>query len=81
LYVRERHWGQGELKHWWGIEMNHARKLYLKTYGTIDTFDKYIANANIGYRLWKYWHSTMNHGKAMAATCSGLRHLQRVCRG
>jgi hypothetical protein len=66
LYVRERHRGQGEFKRWWGIEMNHARELYLKTYGIIDTLDKYISNANIGYRSWKYWHAAMNHGKAMA---------------
>jgi hypothetical protein len=66
LYVWERHRGQGESKRWWGIEMNHTCKLYLKTYGIIDTLEKYIANANIGYRSWKYWNSTMKHGKAMA---------------
>jgi hypothetical protein len=65
LYVAQRERGRGEHKRYWGIEMNDARELYLKTYGIIDTLDKYIANANIGYRSWKYWHAAMNHAKAM----------------
>jgi hypothetical protein len=65
LYVRQRERGRGEHKRYWGIEMNDARELYLNTYGIIDTLDKYIANANIGYRSWKYWHAAMNHAKAM----------------
>jgi hypothetical protein len=44
---------------------NLTLSLYLKTYGIIDTIDKYISNANIGYRSWKYWHAAMNHAKAM----------------
>jgi hypothetical protein len=47
------------------IKMNDARELYLKTYGIINTLDKCILNANIGYRSWKYWHAAMNHAKAM----------------
>lgn len=46
--------------------MNHAREFYLKTYGVVDTLDKYISNSKMGYRSWKYWHSAMNHGKGMA---------------
>ena len=65
LYVAQRERGRGEQKRHWGIEMNDARELYLKTYGIIDTLDKYIASANIGYRSWKYWHAAMNHAKAM----------------
>jgi hypothetical protein len=65
LYVAQRERGRGEQKRHWGIEMNDARELYLKTYGIINTLDKYIANANIGYRSWKYWHAAMNHAKAM----------------
>jgi hypothetical protein len=65
LYVAQRERGRGEQKRYWGIEMNDARELYFKTYGIIDTLDKYISNANIGYRSWKYWHAAMNHAKAM----------------
>jgi hypothetical protein len=65
FYVAQRERGRGEHKRYWGIEMNDARELYLKTYGIIDTLDKYISNANIGYRSWKYWHAAMNHAKAM----------------
>jgi hypothetical protein len=65
LYVTLRERGHGEHKRYWGIEMNDARELYLKTYGIIDTLHKYILNANIGYRSWKYWHAAMNHAKVM----------------
>jgi hypothetical protein len=65
LYVTQKERGRGEHKRYWGIEMNDARALYLKTYGIIDTLDKYVANANLGYRSWKYWHAAMNHAKAM----------------
>jgi hypothetical protein len=67
LFVAQRERGRGEYKRWWGIEMNQARELYLKTYGVIDTLDKYVSSANFGYRSWKYWHAPMNHAKAMVA--------------
>jgi hypothetical protein len=55
LHVAQREKGaHGEHKRYWEIKMNDARELYLKTYGIIDTLDKYILNANIGYRSWKY---------------------------
>jgi hypothetical protein len=65
FYVAQRERGRGEHKRFWGIEMNDARELYLKTYGIIDTLNKYVSNANISYRSWKYWHAAMNHAKAM----------------
>jgi hypothetical protein len=66
LYIAKRERGRGAHKRRWGIEMNHAREFYLKTYGVVDTLDKYISNSKMGYRSWKYWHSAMNHGKGMA---------------
>ena len=65
LYVAQCKRGREEQKQYWGIKMNNAIELYLKTYGIIDTIDKYILNANIGYCSWKYWHAAMNHAKAM----------------
>jgi hypothetical protein len=48
-----------------GIEINDARELYLKTRDIINTLDKYITNANIGYWSLKYCRLAMNHAKAM----------------
>ena len=45
--------------------MNHARQLYLATYGVIDTLDQAIKSSRLYYCSWKYWHSPMLHGKAM----------------
>ena len=46
--------------------MNHARRLYLSTYGRIDSIDHLIINANIWYQTWKYWHAPKNHAIALA---------------
>ena len=46
--------------------MNMVRELYLSTYCEVDRLDSYIASAGIGYRCWRYYHSPMNHAKAMA---------------
>ena len=45
--------------------MNHARQLYLASYGVIDTIDQAIKSSRLFYCSWKYWHSSMLHGKAM----------------
>jgi hypothetical protein len=42
--------GRGEHKRCWGIEMNNAAELYLKTYSIINMLEEHIPNANIGYR-------------------------------
>lgn len=46
--------------------MNEARELYLKSYGAIDKLDHLVKNCKLHYRSWKYWHSAMLHGKAIA---------------
>jgi len=66
LFVAEKRRGTGEDLKRWGIEMNAARHLYLKTYGTIDTIDSMIKRCHVGYRSRKYWHSAMNHGLSLA---------------
>ena len=45
--------------------MNHARQLYLATYGVIDTIDQAIKALRLFCCSWKYWHSPMLHAKAM----------------
>ena len=65
-YCATKERGRKQKKFSWGIEMNEARELYLKTYGTIDKLDHLIKNCNMHYRSWKYWHSAMLHAKAMA---------------
>lgn len=50
----------------WGIEMNSARQLYLKTYGQIDTVDSMLRKCRIYNKSFKYWHSSKNHALAMA---------------
>ena len=58
--------GKGENQRVWAIESNHARQFYLHTYCKIDNIDHLIANCKLFYRSWKYWHSPVLHGKAMA---------------
>ena len=68
VYVREKERGNRKKgsKRSWCVEMNEPRDLYLRTYGVIDRIDHYITNCNMFYRSWKYWHSAMIRGKAMA---------------
>jgi hypothetical protein len=65
VYVAQCERGCVEHKRYWGIKMNDVRELYLTTYRIINTLDKYVSNANIGYWSWKYWHTAMNHAKVM----------------
>ena len=58
--------GTRKSKQLWGIEMNSAHNIYLQNYCHIDCMDHMIKNARLFYRLWKYWHLPMIHGKAVA---------------
>ena len=66
LFVEIRERGKDKNKRHWGIEMNNARRLYLSTYGRIDSADHLLKNAGIFYRTRKYWHAAKNHALAMA---------------
>ena len=74
LWKKER--GKGKSKRLWGIEMNSARNLYLKSYYRIDCMDHMIKNARLFYRSWKYWHSPMLHEKAMAVVVAYDMYLE-----
>lgn len=50
LYAQTKERGRGVAKQQWGIEMNEARHLYLKTYGKIDTIDHLVDNSSMFYR-------------------------------
>ena len=56
--------------------MNSARNLYFQSYYRIDCMDHMIKYARIFYRLWKYWHSPMLHGKAMEVVVAYDMHLE-----
>eukprot|EP00957_Ditylum_brightwellii_P050876 3858523-Ditylum_brightwellii.AAC.1 len=58
--------GRGDNKRYWGIEVNEAQQFYLKTYGVINTIDNYLKDIRLGYICWKYWHSSILHGIALA---------------
>jgi hypothetical protein len=45
--------------------MNDTRTLYLGTYSRINLINHLVKNTNLFYRLWKYWHVLMLHGKAL----------------
>ena len=66
LFVVKKERGQGASKRKWGVEMNEARQLCLKTYGRIDTINSLIGHCHLYYRSWKYWHSAKNHGTSLA---------------
>jgi len=65
MYEHPRSRGRGASKCTWNVEMNEARRLYLSTYGVIDTLDNYISKLNMQYTSWKYWHAAMLHYKKM----------------
>jgi hypothetical protein len=48
----------------WGIEMNDAHSMYLKTYGAVDTMDPQIRRCTMFYRSFKYWHAAKTHALA-----------------
>ena len=80
LFVEIRERGTNANKRQWGIEMNHARRLYLSTYGRIDSADHLLKNAAIFYRTWKYWHAAKNHAIALAIVIAyGV--YQECCEG
>ena len=70
LYGHERSRGRGDKKRTWEVEMNEARRLYLSTYGIIDTLDKYMSTLNMHYTSWKYWHAAMLHYKKLVVIMS-----------
>jgi len=76
LSVRHRQRGRNDCKRHWGIEMNDARSLYLQTYSRIDSIDHLIKNCRLFYRSWKYWHSPMLHGKALAVVVAYDMYLE-----
>ena len=55
-----------ENERYWGIEINHAIRIYLSTYGRIDSIDHLIINDNVCYRNWQYWYAPKNHAIALA---------------
>lgn len=80
MSIRRRERGRGLNKRYWGIEMNHARSLYLQSYYRIDCIDHLIQNARIFYRSWKYWHSPVLHGKGLAVVVAFDMYLE-CCEG
>ena len=76
LYARKKEKGRGENKRRWGIEMNDARDLYLRSYFKIDSIDHLIQNCKMSYRSWKYWHSPMLHAKGLATVVAYDLYLE-----
>ena len=46
------------------------------SYFQIDCIDHHIQNTNMFYCSWKYWHSPMTHGKAMAVVVAYNIYLE-----
>jgi len=76
LYAVVKQRGIGDEKRQWGIEMNEARLLYLKTYGRIDTIDSLINHSHMNYRSQKYWHSAMIEALALAVVTAYDMYLE-----
>lgn len=72
--------GRGNSKQSWVIEMNHARHLYWATYCWIDILDGFIERCHIFYRVWKYWHSPINHCLSMTIATAYDIYL-KCCEG
>ena len=69
--------GRGKHKQQWMIKMNNNRRIHLSTYCLIDVLDGRIQNADIFYRVWKYWHSIMNH--CLAITVDSAYDIYSEC--
>ena len=80
LYVKEKSRGRGEQKRRYGIEMNEPRDVYLGAYSSVDSVDHLLKNWKCNYQTWKWWHSPMRHGLAMAATMAYFIYLE-CCEG
>ena len=76
LFLSEPKRGSGRDERKWVIEMNEARYLYLKTYGTIDTIDSLIKKCHLSYCCRKYWHSAMLHGIALVVVVAYDMYLE-----
>ena len=50
MYAASKERGKGAHKRQWAIEMNESRRLYLDSYGRIDSIDHLIKNCNMYYR-------------------------------
>ncbi len=76
LYVHEKNKGRGNQKRTWGIEMNEARKTYLKTYSAVDKIDQMLLGWDVKYKSWRWWHVPMRHAKAIAMSMAYSLYLQ-----
>lgn len=70
LYVSTKERGAGANKRTWGIEQNEARQTYLNTYYAVDNIDHMVANAQVRYISWKYYHAAILHAVAMGVTAA-----------
>ena len=75
-YIRKKERGRGDNKRTWGIEMNDARELYLKTYCRIDRMDHLMVDTDMKSTCWKYWHAPMLHAKKMAIVVTHDMYLE-----
>jgi hypothetical protein len=76
LYVWERRKGRGVQERRWEVEMNEARKTYLKNYSAIDKIDQTLLGWNLSYRSWRWWHAPTRHAKAIAMSMAYSLYLQ-----
>jgi len=66
LYCLTKHRGRNEHHRAWGVEMNQARQLYLRTYNRVDVIDHYVKHLKMCLISWKYWFPPMLLWKGIA---------------
>jgi hypothetical protein len=79
-FVEARTRGRKDKKRVYVIEQNYTRLLYLNSYSRIDSMDHLVKNCNLFYTCWKYWHSPVNHAKALAIVTAYDMYLE-CCEG
>ena len=67
--------GKAKLKHYWGIDMNESRSIYLGTYSSIDSIYYHVQNGHMKYRSCNKWNSSMLQVMVMAVFVSCYIHL------
>ena len=62
----------------WGIEINHARKLYLNTDFRIDVIDNLIKKCCMYCQSWEYWHAPILHEEDFVTVIAFGMYLEVV---
>jgi hypothetical protein len=79
-YIQAKVRGRNEKHFTRVLEDNHARTIYLGTYGAVDKIDAAIKISRLGspYQCWKYYHTPANNSKSITLITAYSFYLEMV---